>query len=142
MCPPPPKSVYQKNDKLGTFFQNGTDMSCLTFGYDNRHVATRGGDDTLKLWDLRSFKKPVNVAKDLFSRFDYTQCSFSPDDKVSSRSLLLCFVRKGNLSRGSSEGFNFLPPFIVHQIINVHLDGLDCDIHEPRGDGREARFPG
>ena len=57
-------------------------MSCLTFGYDNRHVATRGGDDTLKLWDLRSFKKPVNVAKDLFSRFDFTQCSFSPDDKV------------------------------------------------------------
>ena len=59
-------------------------MSCLTFGYDNRHVATRGGDDTLKLWDLRSFKKPVNVAKDLFSRFDFTQCSFSPDDKVCS----------------------------------------------------------
>ena len=110
-------------------------MSCLTFGYDNRHVATRGGDDTLKLWDLRSFKKPVNVAKDLFSRFDYTQCSFSPDDKVMSRSLLLFFVK--DLARGSTKFFNFLPP-----LINAHLDGLDCDIHEPRGDGRKARFPG
>ncbi len=49
--------------------QNGSDVSSIQFGYDNRHVATRAGDDTLKLWDLRSFKKPVHVAKDLFSRY-------------------------------------------------------------------------
>ena len=30
--------------------QKGTDTSCITFGYDNRHVATRnGGDETLKV---------------------------------------------------------------------------------------------
>ena len=56
----------------------GTDTSCITFGYDNRHIATRGGDDTLKLWDVRAFKKPINVANDLFSRFDMTDCCFSP----------------------------------------------------------------
>jgi len=32
-------------------------------------LATRGGDETLKLWDLRAFKKPVHVAEDLFSRY-------------------------------------------------------------------------
>jgi hypothetical protein len=33
------------------------------------YMATRGGDDTLKLWDLRVFKKPVHVAEDLYSRY-------------------------------------------------------------------------
>ncbi len=47
----------------------GTDTSCLTFGYDNRHVASRGGDDTVKLWDVRNFKKPVHVKEGLFSRY-------------------------------------------------------------------------
>ena len=56
----------------------GSDTSCVTFGHDNRHVATRGGDDTLKLWDVRAFKKPVHVATNLYSRFDVTDCCFSP----------------------------------------------------------------
>ena len=54
----------------------------MAFGYDNRHIATRGGDDTLKLWDIRSFKKPVHEKKDLFSRFEMTECCFSPDDRM------------------------------------------------------------
>lgn len=60
----------------------GTDTSCIAFGHDNRHMATRGGDDTLKLWDIRAFKKPVHVAQNLFSRFEMTDCCFSPDDRM------------------------------------------------------------
>ena len=45
-------------------------------------MATRGGDDTLKLWDIRKFKSPVHVKSDLFSRFDVTECCFSPDDRM------------------------------------------------------------
>lgn len=63
--------------------QKSTDISSITFGYDNRHIATRNiGDETLKLWDIRAFRKPINVANDLYSRFDYTDCCFSPDDKM------------------------------------------------------------
>ena len=63
--------------------QKSTDTSSITFGYDNRHVATRNiGDESLKLWDLRTFKKAVNVAGGLYSRFDFTDCFFSPDDKM------------------------------------------------------------
>ncbi|KAF8794259.1 WD repeat-containing protein 70-like [Argiope bruennichi] len=58
----------------------GTDTSSLAFSYDNHYVASRGGDDTLKLWDLRNFKQPVNVAYSLFNRYPMTDCSFSPDD--------------------------------------------------------------
>merc|ERR1712223_141931 len=63
--------------------QKSTDISSITFGYDNRHIATRNiGDETLKLWDIRAFRKAVNVANGLYSRFDYTDCCFSPDDKM------------------------------------------------------------
>ena len=63
--------------------QKLTDTSSINFGYDNKYVATRNsGDETLKLWDVRSFKKSVNVASGLFSRFDFTDCCFSPDDKM------------------------------------------------------------
>ena len=62
--------------------ERGSEASCITFAYDNHHVATRGGDETLKLWDVRYFKKPVHVATDLFSRFDLTECCFSPDDRM------------------------------------------------------------
>ena len=54
--------------QLADAHQKGSDASCITFAYDNHHIATRGGDDTLKLWDIRYFKKPVKVATNLFSR--------------------------------------------------------------------------
>ncbi|GIY99911.1 WD repeat-containing protein 70 [Caerostris extrusa] len=58
----------------------GTDTSSIAFSYDNNYVASRGGDDTLKLWDIRKFSKPVNVFDSLFNRYSMTDCNFSPDD--------------------------------------------------------------
>ena len=40
------------------------------------------GDDTMKLWDIRNFKKCINVAGDLENLFPMTTCAFSPDDQV------------------------------------------------------------
>ena len=47
----------------------GSETSSITFSYDGRNVATRGGDDTLKLWDIRQTKQAVHTADNLFSRF-------------------------------------------------------------------------
>uniref|UniRef100_A0A8D2ZKN4 WD repeat-containing protein 70 n=1 Tax=Scophthalmus maximus TaxID=52904 RepID=A0A8D2ZKN4_SCOMX len=47
---------------------------------DAGHLVT--GDDTLKMWDIRNFKKPVNVATGLTNNFAMTDCCFSPDDKL------------------------------------------------------------
>ena len=41
--------------------KNGTWTSGLAISKDGRNVVTRGGDDTIKLWDTRKFKTPVTV---------------------------------------------------------------------------------
>ncbi|KAF6212163.1 hypothetical protein GE061_012684 [Apolygus lucorum] len=62
--------------------QNGSDTSCVTFNYANTMIATRGGDDTLKLWDLKNFKTPLHVFSGLYSRYGTTNCMFSPNDSM------------------------------------------------------------
>ena len=57
-------TALQLNDAHGF----GEPITGVQFGYDNRMLATRSNDGTLKLWDIRNFKKAVNVAEDLYSR--------------------------------------------------------------------------
>ncbi|TKS84471.1 WD repeat-containing protein 70 [Collichthys lucidus] len=42
----------------------GSDTSSLAFSYDGMTLASRGGDDTVKMWDIRNFRKPLNVKKE------------------------------------------------------------------------------
>lgn len=60
----------------------GSEVSSLSFSYLGQMLASRACDDTLKLWDLRAFKTPISEAKGLFSRYDTTDCMFSPDDSM------------------------------------------------------------
>ncbi|XP_055598514.1 gastrulation defective protein 1 homolog [Uranotaenia lowii] len=60
----------------------GSDISSVLFSYAGQILATRATDETLKLWDLRAFKKPLHVFDNLFSRYDTTDCCFSPDDTM------------------------------------------------------------
>ncbi|XP_053692867.1 gastrulation defective protein 1 homolog [Sabethes cyaneus] len=60
----------------------GSDISSVLFSYAGQILATRSTDETLKLWDLRAFKKPLHVFENLFSRYDTTDCCFSPDDTM------------------------------------------------------------
>uniref|UniRef100_A0A0A9W9H9 Uncharacterized protein n=1 Tax=Lygus hesperus TaxID=30085 RepID=A0A0A9W9H9_LYGHE len=76
--------------------QNGTDTSCVTFNYANNMIATRGGDDTLKLWDLKNFKTPLHVFSGLYSRYGTTNCMFSPNDSM--------IVTGLSVDRGEKEG--------------------------------------
>jgi WD40 repeat protein len=47
-----------------------------------RTLPTFAGDDTVKLWDIRAIKKPVNVVGNLENVFPMTTCAFSPDDQI------------------------------------------------------------
>jgi WD40 repeat protein len=62
--------------------ESGTETSCLAFSYDGHTLASRGGDDTLKLWDIRRLKSPLAAAADLPNLYPVTDCCFSPDDKM------------------------------------------------------------
>nr|XP_018896430.1 PREDICTED: gastrulation defective protein 1 homolog [Bemisia tabaci] len=76
--------------------QQGSETSCVAFAYLHNWIASRGGDDTVKLWDLRAFKKPLQVKHDLFSRYGSTDCAFSPDDTVLTTGV--------SLNKGETEG--------------------------------------
>ncbi|KAL9093374.1 MAG: hypothetical protein Q9165_004115 [Trypethelium subeluteriae] len=47
---------------------------------DGRLVVTRGGDNTIKLWDTRKFKQPLNTVKhqSTFLQYPNTNIQFSP----------------------------------------------------------------
>ncbi|KAL6429311.1 hypothetical protein ACFW04_008191 [Cataglyphis niger] len=74
----------------------GNEISSLSFSYLGQMLASRSCDDTLKLWDLRAFKSPVFEAKGLFSRYDTTDCMFSPDDSM--------IVTGESLNKGKTTG--------------------------------------
>ncbi|ELT90276.1 hypothetical protein CAPTEDRAFT_205054 [Capitella teleta] len=76
------KSYVNVAMKNMTAHSNGTDTSCLKFSYDNLTLASRGGDDTLKLWDVRKFRQPIAEASNLPNLYPMTDCLFSPDDRM------------------------------------------------------------
>ncbi|KAF8845415.1 WD40 repeat-like protein [Paxillus ammoniavirescens] len=59
----------------------GTTTGSVVFSVDGRTVLTRGGDDTVKLWDLRSFKRPLATHPGLTTLYPGTNALFSPDEK-------------------------------------------------------------
>ncbi|XP_067834812.1 WD repeat-containing protein 70 isoform X2 [Heptranchias perlo] len=80
--------IWDRTMNVHTKFHNrqahvpGSNTSCLSFSYDGNTLASRGGDDTIKTWDMRNFRNPLNVASGLLNFFPMTDCCFSPDDKL------------------------------------------------------------
>ncbi|XP_019387524.1 PREDICTED: WD repeat-containing protein 70 [Crocodylus porosus] len=94
--------IWDRNLNVHTKFHcrqahaSGTETSCLTFSYDGIALASRGGDDTLKTWDMRQFKKPLHSVDGLPTFFPMTDCCFSPDDKI--------LVTGTSVKRGGGNG--------------------------------------
>ncbi|KAI8098356.1 WD40-repeat-containing domain protein [Gilbertella persicaria] len=62
--------------------QKGTETSGIVFSKDNHTMVTRGGDESVKLWDLRNAKKPVKTAYNLDIVNPEVNVIFSPDEKL------------------------------------------------------------
>ncbi|KAG0269026.1 hypothetical protein BGZ95_002222 [Linnemannia exigua] len=60
----------------------GTETSSIIFSRDSQRMVTRGGDDTVKLWDTRNFKHPLSVAEDVASLNSEANVIFSPDERL------------------------------------------------------------
>ena len=57
----------------------GTGATCLAVSACGTKLASRGADDTLKLWDLRQLRTPLHVRDDLPNGNDHTDVLFSPN---------------------------------------------------------------
>lgn len=94
-------------------------ISSLSFSYLGHMLATRGCDDSLKLWDLRTFKTPVFTATDILSRYETADCMFSPDDSM--------IITGESLNKGQTSGrilfYNTKTFDLAHQITvtNSHV---------------------
>lgn len=58
-----------------------SEYGAITFFKDNMRVVSRNCDGTLKLWDLRNFKKPVHYVDNLPSYTPGPGVCLSPDEK-------------------------------------------------------------
>lgn len=65
-----------------TAHQKGSEITSIVFSYMGQQLATRSNDETMKLWDLRNFKDPLHTWSNLYSRYDTTDCCFSPDHRM------------------------------------------------------------
>lgn len=61
--------------------ESGTWTSGVDINPDGRLVTTRGGDDTIKVWDTRKFKQPVNSVAhpSTSSQYPTSNIQFSPN---------------------------------------------------------------
>ncbi|KAG6334921.1 hypothetical protein ID866_4163 [Astraeus odoratus] len=59
----------------------GSEVGSIVFSVDGRSILTRGSDETVKLWDLRSFKKPLIVRPEVTTLYPTTNAVFSPDER-------------------------------------------------------------
>ena len=62
--------------------QNNTETSSIQVSRDGIHFMSRGGDDTLKYWDMRKPQKPIAVIDNLENAYQQTACIFSPDEQI------------------------------------------------------------
>ena len=66
--------------EIGEAHEPNSWTSGLDISVDGRLIVSRGGDDTVKLWDTRKFKRPVSTAKftSTAARFPTSNIRFSP----------------------------------------------------------------
>ncbi|KAG7099448.1 hypothetical protein E1B28_001299 [Marasmius oreades] len=123
----------------------GTETGSILFSVDGRTVLTRGGDDTVKLWDVRSFKKAIVTRTDMATLYPNTNAVFSPDERfivtgagsaAKGGKGRLIFLKKDSLETTKELEVNSTPVRVVwHSKINQIVTGLSsgeiCVLYSP-----------
>lgn len=80
----PTKGPFSRaSSRYDTAHEFGSETSSIVFSKDGNTIATRGGDDTLKIWDARKLTLgPLMVFDNLPNKYQETDVVFSPDDSV------------------------------------------------------------
>ncbi|PJF19742.1 hypothetical protein PSACC_00395, partial [Paramicrosporidium saccamoebae] len=150
------KGPWLHADSMVSDAHNG-ETSCLAIDSSGRYITSRGADDTLKLWDVRSFSKPIGVVNDLPNTNDETSCVFSPDQNL----IATCVsARKGKSSGsvaffdtvsleavtepvciGDSSAVSLLWPTVLNQLIVGCGDGNVQMLYDPQLSQKGAILP-
>jgi len=75
-------STQRAHNEAKTAHQPGSGTTCVTVSKDGNMMISRGGDDTLKVWDMRNLTKALAQYTELDNFFEQTQCIFSPGDHL------------------------------------------------------------
>ncbi|EGO04328.1 hypothetical protein SERLA73DRAFT_68025 [Serpula lacrymans var. lacrymans S7.3] len=138
-------SFVRPNLTLEEAHTKGTETGSITFSVDGWSIVTRGGDDTVKLWDLRSFKQAIVTRTGLTSLYPGTNAVFSPDEKyiltgkgADSKfgSGKLVFLRRENLQIEKEVGMESNPVKVqwhpkINQIITGEANGTISVLYSP-----------
>ncbi|PFH50750.1 hypothetical protein AMATHDRAFT_60593 [Amanita thiersii Skay4041] len=122
-----------------------TETGSIVFSIDGKTILTRGGDNTIKLWDIRAFKKPVATRADLPTLYPNTNAVFSPDDKyiitgagavVKGSSGRLMFLKKDGLGVEKELEVDSTPVKVlwhpkINQIVTGMANGQICVLYSP-----------
>ena len=60
--------------------ENNTEISSIIFMENNRNFYSRATDNTMKLWDLRKYNKPIKIFNDLPNNYYKTEVCLSPEE--------------------------------------------------------------
>ncbi|KAJ7042485.1 transcription factor [Mycena alexandri] len=99
----------------------GTETGSLVFSVDGRTVLTRGGDDTVKLWDVRAFKKPLATRGDMATLYPNTNAAFSPDEKY-------IITGAGATAKGSKGKLMFLDKNGLDVVKTLEVDATPVKV--------------
>eukprot|EP01095_Lingulamoeba_sp_RSL-Kostka_P009048 TRINITY_DN3090_c0_g1_i4.p1 TRINITY_DN3090_c0_g1~~TRINITY_DN3090_c0_g1_i4.p1 ORF type:complete len:503 (+),score=161.74 TRINITY_DN3090_c0_g1_i4:115-1623(+) len=61
--------------------ENEKEISSVKFSIDNQTIISRSCDNTLKIWDIRKFKQPLEVKHDI-DNYGFGSTAFSPDGSM------------------------------------------------------------
>ncbi|KIY63670.1 transcription factor [Cylindrobasidium torrendii FP15055 ss-10] len=99
----------------------GNETGSIVFSVDGRTVLTRSSDETVKLWDLRAFKKPLATKSGLGTPYPNANALFSPDDKF-------VVTSDGATTRGSKGRIVFLRKETLEVVKAIECDATPVKV--------------
>ncbi|CAB5396110.1 unnamed protein product [Rhizophagus irregularis] len=116
--------------------QPNSETSSILWSRDNSTLITRGGDDCIKVWDVRNFKNPVLQANQLATYNAETNVIFSPDERMIITGTAI--LRTTNITQSSVV--RVLWHSRINQIITGNADGSAHVFYDPNISVRGAKL--
>lgn len=109
---------------LANYTAHRDGITCLKFFNDSNRLISRSKDNTVKIWDIRNFHRPVEVWEDLLNINYKTQVDLSPDER---------YIITGT-SSVKNEGIGYL------KIIDVNSKELAAQLSVCKGSVISVRW--